>query len=70
MRALELTRDQPVHMLAANLRRAFSGIVTGNVKEHGIAAIEKYGPYELSGDRADAWRCSMSCSRRSSRSCA
>jgi hypothetical protein len=50
MRALELTREQPVHQLAANLRRAFSGIVTGNVKEYGIAAIEKFGPYELSGD--------------------
>jgi pyrimidine/purine-5'-nucleotide nucleosidase len=50
MRALELRRDQPVHQLAANLRRAFSGIVTGNVKEHGIKAIERHGPYELSGD--------------------
>jgi predicted Rossmann-fold nucleotide-binding protein len=50
MRALELHRDQPVHQLAANLRRAFSGIVTGNVKEYGIAAIEKRGPYELRGD--------------------
>ncbi|MEP7245417.1 MAG: nucleotide 5'-monophosphate nucleosidase PpnN [Gammaproteobacteria bacterium] len=50
MRALQLHRDQPVHELAANLRRAFSGIVTGNVKEYGIHAIEKYGPYELSGD--------------------
>ena len=37
---------------AANLRRAFSGIVTGNVKDYGIAAIEQYGPYELSGDAA------------------
>ena len=52
MRALELHRDQPVHQLAANLRRAFSGIVTGNVKEHGIKAIERNGPYELSGDPA------------------
>ena len=51
MRALELSRDQPVHELAANLRRAFSGIVTGNVKEGGIKAIDRYGPYELSGDR-------------------
>src|SRR5262249_22076645 len=51
MRALELHRNQPVHQLAANLRRAFSGIVTGNVKEYGIHAIEQYGPYELSGDR-------------------
>ena len=50
MRALELHRDQPVHQLAANLRRAFSGIVTGNVKENGIKAIERFGPYELSGD--------------------
>jgi len=50
MKALELHRDQPLHKLVANLRRAFSGIVAGNVKEQGIAAIEKYGPFELSGD--------------------
>ncbi len=50
MRALSLGRDQPVHQLAANLRRVFSGIVTGNVKEHGIQAIERDGPYELAGD--------------------
>jgi pyrimidine/purine-5'-nucleotide nucleosidase len=50
MRALELSRDQPVHRLAANLRRLFSGIVTGNVKEGGIQAIERFGPYELAGD--------------------
>ena len=52
MRALELGRDQPPHELAANLRRAFSGIVTGNVKEYGIQAIEREGPYELCGDPA------------------
>ena len=51
MRALALARGQPVHQLAANLRRAFSGIVTGNVKENGIQAIERLGPYELAGDR-------------------
>lgn len=50
MRRLDLSRDQPIDRLAANLRRAFSGIVTGNVKEHGIRAIEQRGPYELSGD--------------------
>jgi predicted Rossmann-fold nucleotide-binding protein len=50
MRALDLRRDQPAHELAANLRRAFSGIVTGNVKEYGIQAIDRFGPYELSGD--------------------
>jgi hypothetical protein len=51
MRRLELGRDQPAHHLAANLRRAFSGVVTGNVKELGIQAIERFGPYELAGDR-------------------
>ena len=51
MRALDLSRAQPPHELASNLRRAFSGIVTGNVKEYGIQAIEREGPYELSGDR-------------------
>jgi pyrimidine/purine-5'-nucleotide nucleosidase len=50
MRSLKLNRAQPKHQLAANLRRAFSGIVTGNVKEFGIQAIERHGPYELSGD--------------------
>jgi len=52
MRALDLNRAQPAHELAANLRRAFSGIVTGNVKEIGIQAIEREGPYELAGDPA------------------
>jgi pyrimidine/purine-5'-nucleotide nucleosidase len=51
MRGLNLGRDQPVHQLAANLRRAFSGVVTGNVKEYGIQAIERHGPYELAGER-------------------
>jgi pyrimidine/purine-5'-nucleotide nucleosidase len=50
MRDLRLHRSQPAHELAADLRRAFSGIVTGNVKENGIAAIERYGPFELRGD--------------------
>ncbi|MFZ1101021.1 MAG: nucleotide 5'-monophosphate nucleosidase PpnN [Steroidobacteraceae bacterium] len=50
MRELNLGRDQPAHQLAANLRRAFSGVVTGNVKEYGIQAIERHGPYELAGD--------------------
>jgi pyrimidine/purine-5'-nucleotide nucleosidase len=52
MRALELGKDQPMHQLAANLRRAFSGIVAGNVKEVGVKAIEKYGPFEIRGDGA------------------
>jgi pyrimidine/purine-5'-nucleotide nucleosidase len=51
MAALALHRDQPPHSLAFNLRRAFSGIVAGNVREAGIARVEKHGPFELRGDR-------------------
>jgi predicted Rossmann-fold nucleotide-binding protein len=47
---LKLDKDQPKHLLAANLRRAFSAIVAGNVKEEGIRAIEKNGLFEISGD--------------------
>ncbi len=50
MAALNLHRDQDAHHLAANLRRAFSGIVAGNVREEGIRAVEENGPYQLSGD--------------------
>jgi predicted Rossmann-fold nucleotide-binding protein len=50
MRSLRLARDQPVHERAANLRRAFSGIVAGNIKEYGVNAIERYGPFELCGE--------------------
>jgi len=42
----------PPHELAANLRRAFSGIVAGNVKDKGIRRIEKHGRYEIHGDAA------------------
>lgn len=49
---LVLDRDQPVHELAGNLRRVFSAIVTGNVKEHGIRQIREYGPFEIRGDVA------------------
>ncbi|RLR18198.1 DUF3412 domain-containing protein, partial [Sodalis-like symbiont of Bactericera trigonica] len=50
MANLNLHREQPAERLAAALRRAFSGIATGNVKEYGIHAIEQYGPYQLHGD--------------------
>jgi predicted Rossmann-fold nucleotide-binding protein len=52
MSKLELHNDQPIHHLAANLRRAFSGIVTGNVKDEGIRAIEQQGPYRIKGNPA------------------
>ncbi len=50
MRSLELGRDQERHTLAANLRRAFSGVVAGNVKDEGIRAIEEHGHFEIRGD--------------------
>ncbi|RDJ00146.1 LOG family protein [Dyella solisilvae] len=50
MRALAIHRNRPRHELAADLRRAFSGIVAGNVKEEGMHAIEKEGPFEIDGD--------------------
>ena len=50
MAALNLSRDQPPHELAADLRRAFSGVVAGNVREDGIRRVETHGPFELRGD--------------------
>ncbi|MEN8177728.1 MAG: nucleotide 5'-monophosphate nucleosidase PpnN [Pseudomonadota bacterium] len=50
MRNLKLHSNQDRHMLAANLRRAFSGIVAGNVKVEGMREIEKHGLFEIHGD--------------------
>jgi predicted Rossmann-fold nucleotide-binding protein len=55
MRALQLHHGRPRHELAADLRRAFSGIVAGNVKEEGVQAIEQHGPFDIDGD-ADIMR--------------
>jgi predicted Rossmann-fold nucleotide-binding protein len=55
MRSLAIRRDRPRHELAADLRRAFSGIVAGNVKEEGIRAIELEGPFQIDGE-ADIMR--------------
>ena len=52
MADLDLRRELPAHELAANLRRAFSGIVAGNVKDKGIRLIEEHGPYQIRGDAA------------------
>lgn len=50
MASLNLRREQPRHLFAADLRRAFSGIVAGNVKEDGLHAIAEHGPFEIDGD--------------------
>ncbi len=55
MSGLNLRREQPLHALAADLRRAFSGIVAGNVKDPAMKAIENHGPFVISGD-ADIMR--------------
>ena len=47
MRSLEIREGMPAHTLAANLRRAFSGIVSGNVRDDTIADIERDGPFEI-----------------------
>ncbi|TXR54354.1 nucleotide 5'-monophosphate nucleosidase PpnN [Reinekea thalattae] len=51
MANLRLHKTTPTHELAADLRRAFSGIVAGNVKDTGILAIEQHGPFEIHGDQ-------------------
>ena len=50
MADLTLTHDMPPSELAANLRRAMSGIVAGNIKESGIKTIQQHGPFRLSGE--------------------
>jgi predicted Rossmann-fold nucleotide-binding protein len=50
MRDLALHKNQEPYVLASNLRRVFSGIVAGNVKDEGIRAIEQYGHFEIRGD--------------------
>lgn len=50
MAALDLHHGRRPHELAADLRRAFSGIVAGNVKDEGMRRIEERGPFEIHGD--------------------
>jgi predicted Rossmann-fold nucleotide-binding protein len=50
MTELNLNKDQAPHLLASQLRKAFSGIVAGNIKADGILKIKKHGPFELNGD--------------------
>ena len=51
MAALDLHHGRPAPALAADLRRAFSGIVAGNVKEDGMRRIEEHGPFQIHGDK-------------------
>ncbi len=49
MAELQISDELPSHELAANLRRAFSGIVAGNVKESGVRAVASHGPFQIHG---------------------
>ena len=51
MAALKISQKLASHELAVNLRQAFSGIVAGNVKDYGIREVEKYGNYQINGDK-------------------
>jgi predicted Rossmann-fold nucleotide-binding protein len=49
MSALHVDEALPPHELAAVLRRVFSGIVSGNIREDTIEQIEKFGPFTING---------------------
>lgn len=51
MQQLQIDANLPTHVLAANLRRAFSGIVSGNVREDTAEQIEERGPFQIDGSR-------------------
>jgi predicted Rossmann-fold nucleotide-binding protein len=51
MRQLKIDESLATHELAANLRRVFSGIVSGNVREDTAEVIERKGPFEIAGSR-------------------
>ena len=51
MKKMNLRMDQQPHLLAIDLRKSFSAIVEGNIKQAGISCVAKYGPYEISGDK-------------------
>ncbi|WP_202841089.1 nucleotide 5'-monophosphate nucleosidase PpnN [Luteimonas saliphila] len=51
MAALDLRHGRRPQDLAADLRRAFSGIVAGNVKEDGMRRVEQFGPFQIRGDQ-------------------
>jgi len=51
MAALQLSKELPASALAVNLRRAFSGIVAGNVKDKGVRLVREHGPFVLRGDQ-------------------
>ena len=50
MAKLQLDRNQSTSELAAEMRKAMSGIVAGNVKVPWVDIVKEKGPFQLSGD--------------------
>ena len=50
--ALELSRQLPPFELAVNLRRLFSAIVSGNVKDFGQRMVREHGPFRVVAEPA------------------
>ena len=51
MSNLNLSMDIPANQRIFELRSAFSGIVSGNVKAYGMEQVRQHGPYQLTGDK-------------------
>ena len=49
MSKLDIREELRKHELAANLRRVFCGIVSGNIREDTAAQIERHGPFDING---------------------
>ncbi|HYQ29568.1 MAG TPA: pyrimidine/purine nucleotide monophosphate nucleosidase domain-containing protein, partial [Polyangiaceae bacterium] len=47
MASLRLHRDQEGFVLARELRKLFSGIVAGNIKQPTVNRIKQFGPFEI-----------------------
>jgi hypothetical protein len=52
MSALKLDRSQDRFALARELRKLFSGIVAGNIKEPTVRLVEENGPFEIVAEKA------------------
>jgi pyrimidine/purine-5'-nucleotide nucleosidase len=50
MAALGLHRNQEGFVLARELRKLFSGIVAGNIKQGTVARIAQHGPFEITAE--------------------
>ncbi len=48
--SITLRKDMPTYKMAINLRRMFSAIVAGNIKEKAINAIKRKGPFIINAD--------------------